>query len=118
MHEQTRSDRNRYVKINFENIIAGYESNFLKCGRCNKQYLPYDTSSVMHYPSHAFSANGKPTIVAKDGSTLGQTNGFSSLDIEKINLMYCSGIKREKVFNDPEWIPILVRKCDCLERRL
>ena len=96
MHEQTRSDRDRYVTIHFENVIAGKESQFLKCGRCNNQGLPYDTSSVMHYGMHDFSANGKPTMTAKDGSTIRQhgylVKGFSSLDIEKINRMYCSGI--------------------------
>ena len=90
MHEQTRSDRDRHVKIHFPNIRRGYERNFQKCERCNNQRLPYDTSSIMHYSSHAFTANGKPTITTIDGSQIGQRNGFSSLDLKKINQMYCS----------------------------
>ena len=90
MHEQSRSDRDRYVRINSENIENNAKGNFQKCRRCNNQRLPYDTESVMHYGSYAFSKNGKPTITVKDGSSIGQRNGFSSLDLEGINQMYCS----------------------------
>ena len=41
--------------------------------------LPYDTGSVMHYESKAFSRNGKPTIISVSGKRekLGQRQGFS-----------------------------------------
>ena len=90
MHEQSRSDRDRYVKINFENIVNDAKGNFQKCGRCNNQHIRYDTDSVMHYGTYAFSKNGKPTITVKDGSRIGQRNGFSPLDLTGINAMYCS----------------------------
>jgi len=89
-HEHTRSDRDRFVEINFENIKKGHESNFKKCGYCNNQRLPYDTGSVMHYSSYSFSKNGKPTIIVKDGSGIGQRNGFSLSDLKGINDLYCS----------------------------
>ena len=99
MHEQSRSDRDRHVKINFANIVNYAKSNFQKCGRCNNQRLPYDTDSVMHYGSYAFSKNGKPTITVKDGSRIGQRNGFSSLDLKGINQMYCSRRSFDSKFN-------------------
>ena len=41
----------------------------------------------MHYHKNAFGYN---TIEALDGTqTLGQRNGFSQLDIEGINMIYC-----------------------------
>ena len=44
----------------------------------------------MHYPETAFSKNRKiPTIVTKDGSKIGQRDGFSVMDIEGINKIYC-----------------------------
>lgn len=63
-HEQSRPDRDNYVKINWENIALDNQHNFDKY---SKEYtddlgFPYDYHSIMHYDSHAFSTNGKPTI--------------------------------------------------------
>ena len=54
------------------NIISGKEGNFKKCEECDNQGIPYDTGSVMHYHEKQFSKNGELTIVAKDGSEIGQ----------------------------------------------
>ncbi|VDM42401.1 unnamed protein product [Toxocara canis] len=52
----------------------------------------YDYSSVMHYPSTAFSRNGRPTIQPKQaGVTIGHRSGLSQTDAYKINALYgCS----------------------------
>lgn len=43
----------------------------------------------MHYPSIAFSSNGKPTIVPKKSSiTLGQREVLSEIDILEIRKYY------------------------------
>lgn len=44
----------------------------------------------MHYSSLAFSKNNQPTIEAKSKSTekMGQREGFSKKDIDKVNKMY------------------------------
>ena len=94
MPEHTRSDRDRYVRIMFANIIPGYESFFQKCGRCHDQAStmnePYDKKSLLHYSSHAYSANGRKTIVSLSNpmEILGQTHGFSVIDTRKINKIY------------------------------
>lgn len=52
----------------------------------------YDLGSIMHYESHAFSSTrGRPTIIPKNrnaGTRMGQRNGFSQIDIRKINKLY------------------------------
>uniref|UniRef100_A0A3Q3X7S8 Metalloendopeptidase n=1 Tax=Mola mola TaxID=94237 RepID=A0A3Q3X7S8_MOLML len=66
-HEQTRSDRDQYIKILYENIWEGqrtHEKTFY-CVMTNNLGTPYDFDSVMHYGKYAFSKNGQPTIVAK-----------------------------------------------------
>uniref|UniRef100_A0A3B3DSW0 Metalloendopeptidase n=1 Tax=Oryzias melastigma TaxID=30732 RepID=A0A3B3DSW0_ORYME len=47
-HEHTRSDRDSYVQINWQNIIPASAYNFNKHDT-NNLNTPYDYSSIMHY---------------------------------------------------------------------
>jgi hypothetical protein len=49
---------------------------------------PYDYGSIMHYPATAFSRNGQPTIVAKNGAPIGQREGLSAGDIAAMQALY------------------------------
>ena len=92
-HEQSRSDRDSYIIINWANIQPGLARQFQKCASCTNQGNSYDVQSVMHYPRYAFSNGRGPTIQRRDCPTcsLGQRNGFSSLDVQGINSLYsCS----------------------------
>ncbi|XP_063709123.1 zinc metalloproteinase nas-4-like [Culicoides brevitarsis] len=95
LHEQTRTDRDSYVRVNYQNIMTGYESNFNKgeSGKIDNQGVEYDYGSVMHYNLKAFSANGQPTMTAlkQTSEKIGQREAFSRKDVAKINKMYkCS----------------------------
>jgi hypothetical protein len=95
MHEQNREDRDTFVKIIAKNIKPGMEGNFdkAKSGTTSTFGVKYDYGSVMHYSATSFSKDGKATIEAKQktSATMGQRDGFSKLDIQKINKMYkCS----------------------------
>nr|XP_008103838.1 PREDICTED: astacin-like metalloendopeptidase [Anolis carolinensis] len=90
LHEHARSDRDEYVKINLEYVIAGERGNFEKVNSTNL-YLPYDYNSVMHYGAYDFSNTvGKPTIVPIPNKSvpIGQRVGLSNLDVKKINKLY------------------------------
>ncbi|NXK39824.1 UVS2 protein, partial [Piprites chloris] len=98
IHEQARSDRDRFVKIMWEHIVAGEQGNFGKMNSRNLG-LPYDYSSVMHYGAYDFSSTpGKPTIVPVPDPSIpiGQREGLSNLDVAKINKLYkcncCSSV--------------------------
>lgn len=86
-HEQTRSDRDKHVKINWGNIQSGMESNF-KQRQSNNLNTPYDYSSIMHYGRTAFSINGQDTITPNSNAQIGQRKHMSRLDIKRINLLY------------------------------
>ncbi|XP_062376851.1 hatching enzyme 1.2-like [Sardina pilchardus] len=88
-HEQTRSDRDQHVRINFENINPRMVSNFQK-QRTNNLNTPYDYSSVLHYGSTAFSINGRETItpIPNPNVKIGQRRGMTSIDIQRINKLY------------------------------
>lgn len=92
-HEQSRVDRDSYIKVNNANIQSGREQNFYtyeSTGLAGDEYTnSLDFQSIMLYGSYAFSKNGQPTMVKKDGSTFsGQRSGLSSGDKTGVNNMY------------------------------
>ncbi|KAK2822466.1 hypothetical protein Q5P01_022531 [Channa striata] len=66
-HEQSRADRNDYVKIMWDYISDGREHNFNTYDDTTSSSLgvPYDYGSMMHYSKNAFSNGSQPTIVTK-----------------------------------------------------
>ena len=97
-HEQSREDRDRFVRINWANIAANMQHNFSQHIADGDDLGAYDYCSIMHYPTGAFSTNGQPTIVPLQpipvGCTLGQRNGLSAGDIAGVSAMYRCGQKR------------------------
>ena len=91
-HEHSRSDRDNWVTIHLENVNQRFRSAFRKYSTSNSQnFSPYDYGSIMHYPSHAFSSNGKATIVAKQslrGKVMGQRSALSAADLQKVRRAY------------------------------
>ena len=70
--------------------------NFEKYGTAVIDVLgtEYDYKSVMHYGRDYFSRNGRPTLTPTRSGVgfIGQRYGFSSTDIERVNLLYdCKG---------------------------
>jgi hypothetical protein len=92
-HEQSRIDRDEYIRILWENISPGKENNFKAANlmTTDAQDLSpeFDFGSIMMYSPYSFTANGQPTIVKLDGSLFSaQRNGLSVGDIYGINLLY------------------------------
>ena len=94
LHEQSRSDRDQYVRINYDNVQSGRENNFRR-ENTNNLNAAYDYCSIMHYSAYAFSNNGQPTIsVLRDTGdcVIGQQSTFSDTDIRMLNTLYqCTG---------------------------
>ncbi|CEF60273.1 Astacin-like metalloendopeptidase [Strongyloides ratti] len=96
-HEQSRADRDKYLKLFLENVVKGREHNFLKIELTD--YFTYETSydygSTMQYHTKAFSSNDKFTMLPAlpfYGSTLGMDEGMSFLDAKLLNLHYCKNM--------------------------
>jgi len=91
-HEQSRTDRDDFVTINWDNIEKKYQFAFDKYGSdyVNPFNVSYDYGSVMHYGSTAFAIDySKPTITVKtSGAKIGQREGISDKDALKIKNMY------------------------------
>lgn len=93
-HMHNHFERDKFVKINWNNISPGHEHNFMKV---NPKYFDnfgtsYDYSSVMHYSAGEFTKGPKLlTIVplnSKYMSVIGQRKQLSPGDVKRINNMY------------------------------
>jgi Astacin (Peptidase family M12A) len=91
-HEQSREDRDRFIRILWQNIEAGREHNFAQHIVDGDDVGPYDFGSIMHYPPLAFSRNNQPTIETLNGEAIGQRSGLSDGDVQAVNFMYFPSI--------------------------
>jgi hypothetical protein len=87
-HEQSREDRDNFVRILWENIDEDKRLNFEQQISDGDDIDMYDFNSIMHYSSFAFSKNGNPTIESIGGQQIGQRLGLSSGDIAAVNSIY------------------------------
>lgn len=93
-HEQSRSDRDIYVSVDFNNIISRQEHNFAKQISDGVDIGGYDYNSVMHYSAYAFSKDiTRPTIIARDNPNriLGG-DVLSDGDINAVNAIYNTSV--------------------------
>lgn len=91
IHEQNRSDRDSFIRINFENIQDGAQDQFFKSNSATLLTGQFDINSTMMYGSFTFSKNGRPTITDLNGNLLPQRQArISTLDVEGTNSLYPS----------------------------
>lgn len=93
-HHHSRSDRDDYIQINYENIGENYVYAFEKL-REDRLLVPFDFDSTMFYGPKDFSKNGRDTIVSKvAGKRVKRPNEkplLSSYDVLSLNRLYrCS----------------------------
>ena len=87
-HEQSRLDRDAYVKIVWENIYEQHWYNFNQHITDGKDYGDYDYQSIMHYSAFAFSKNHQKTILPLQNDVeIGQRQFLSTKDIAAVNAL-------------------------------
>lgn len=104
-HEQSRSDRDNYIVINWKNIDKSMRMQFDKQKTTN-ELEPYDYKSVMQYPSWGFSIRPYEKITMATKNPLYQylideeRQGLTFKDIKVINRLYnCQDKCRENEEN-------------------
>ncbi|XP_036440034.1 low choriolytic enzyme-like [Colossoma macropomum] len=90
-HEQCRSDRDKHIKILYQNVLPGMEGNFKKVDT-NNLGTAYDYGSVMHYERDAFTKNGQPTMIPipNPDVEIGLATEMNANDILRVNKLYCN----------------------------
>lgn len=90
-HEQSRPDRDQYVKFFPQNVKPRIHDAFGKLNKHEMKLLgeKYDAFSVLHYDSFAFSKNSSsPTLLLKNGKKIPPAKTANRNDIRKINKLY------------------------------
>lgn len=94
-HEQCRSDRDQHVRIAYDHILNGYESQFTQLFGAGRDREGYDYGSIMHYPRWAFSKDGQDTIIpVNSNADIGQRAALSRGDIDGLNQTYAEEIAK------------------------
>ncbi|PVD37749.1 hypothetical protein C0Q70_00350 [Pomacea canaliculata] len=118
-HQQSRPDRDEYIRIHYENIANHLKDSFTKLSwdRIADLGVPYDYLSIMHYGSRAFSYNGRITIETRDRSyqnLIGNRVGLSFRDIKSTNLLYnCRPISCHLRDDDCPGEGFVSKDCSC-----
>lgn len=97
-HEQSRTDRDSYISVYYENIQPKYHDQFQKVE--NNYFIrgTFDFNSVMLYSSNYFSIGSKPSMTKKNGEVFtAQREGLSELDRMWINTFYLPFVARKDV---------------------
>ena len=105
-HEHQRPDRDRHIRILWENVAQGSFHNFdLDLLDADPQD-PYDYGSIMHYGPYLFSKNGNPTMESIPGGIpFGEAEGISQQDKYGVHGLYDSPITEwTTVTVSPGWI--------------
>lgn len=93
-HEHTRTDRDSFITVDFNEISDSAENNFNRIDIGADTYGEYDYGSIMHYGTHFFSQSGNPTIIVHDANApeIGQREALSDIDISSTNAMYATDL--------------------------
>lgn len=90
-HEQSREDRDRFVRINLSNVPANLQHNFNQHITDGDDMGAYDYGSLMHYGRRDFAINpaiDTVTPLPNANTPIGQRTGLSAGDIIAINALY------------------------------
>eukprot|EP00928_Gymnodinium_smaydae_P027098 TRINITY_DN2106_c0_g1_i4.p1 TRINITY_DN2106_c0_g1~~TRINITY_DN2106_c0_g1_i4.p1 ORF type:complete len:429 (-),score=60.35 TRINITY_DN2106_c0_g1_i4:144-1430(-) len=99
LHEQSRHDHEKHVKILWNNIQPSKKSQYSLSSDADET-VPYDIMSLMHYGDDDFGLPGKKTMEYVDPNSpkvMGNRMGLTQADAQQVAKMYgCLG--REKKF--------------------
>ncbi|RAJ73728.1 astacin (peptidase family M12A) [Chitinophaga dinghuensis] len=108
-HEQSRSDRDKYVEIKFDNIKAAAKHNF-QIERDGIARGAYDYCSIMHYPAfNSFAIDEtKPTLVCKNNGVIvacpgcvGNNDEPTRMDLDGLDALYRGAGVSRAPYNHP-----------------
>ncbi|MFI5118141.1 MAG: choice-of-anchor D domain-containing protein [Terriglobales bacterium] len=108
-HEQSRSDRDTYVNVNYGAVIKASRSNFDQLLDNDQSLTFYDYASIMEYPAFSFSRNGEPCIeTVPAGIPLSNSSGYTASDIDGIDRLHGAIPTAVTVTSNPPGLQVIV----------
>jgi uncharacterized protein (TIGR03437 family) len=108
-HEQSRSDRDSFVEVRYENIDKRYAYNFDQVLSDGVDSGPYDFGSIMHYGAYDFSRNDQPTLeTIPPGIPIRIATGLSEGDIDGVYRLYQQPLATTTVASHPPGLEVVV----------
>ena len=108
-HEQSRTDRDTYVSVNYGNLIKGSIANSNQIFDNAQIPTLFDYASVMEYPPFAFSRNGGPAIESiPPGIPLSNVTGYTATDVDGIERLYSNAPKTVTITSTPPGLQVIV----------
>ena len=97
-HEQSRPDRDRFVRIDYSHVARAFRRQLSRQSAyaTSTNDMGYDYGSIMHYSEHAFSIDGMRTIeivnmteyIRQGSPALGGGTNLSTTDIAAMKRHY------------------------------
>ena len=116
-HEQSRSDRDKYVSIYWNNIKKAERDNYEKAPWYGAKDIDfYNWNSVMHYSCNEFAIDSSKKTMEPTNArvAIGQRTGLSLGDVVAIRKMYSSiSPNRGKPAMTPQPLPALIHPPFC-----
>ncbi|KAK3088625.1 hypothetical protein FSP39_021462, partial [Pinctada imbricata] len=113
-HEQSRSDRDNYVTVNFDYIKEDKAGNYGKSTTYNRN--PYDLESIMHYGLTFFGINDNKTMTIHDQNLeiiVSLSNTLTYYDVADVLVNYNCSAACDKSTSPTCKFGILNHRCEC-----
>lgn len=108
-HTQSRIDRDRHLRVLYENIDRLEWPQYDQHITDGRDIGPYDFGSVMHYPATGFSSNGGRTMeTVPAGIPIGEAELLSALDVHAVETLYGKAPSRTVISTSPAGLKVLV----------
>ena len=108
-HTQTRSDRDRYLRVLGLNINKSYRFAFDSHAGDADDLGPYDYASLMHYSPAAFAKPGLASMeTIPAGIPIGQRVGLSTGDIAAATRLYGPPAGEVTITSNPPGLKVIV----------
>lgn len=91
IHEHSRTDRDRFLTVHWENIDPAYQAQFqiMTPELSLTEVSDFDFESILLYSSQAFTTSDMPSMTKKDGTRFKVNHSrLSQGDVAKVNHLY------------------------------